>query len=67
MTTPAKAEFLEVRGKYAKIRCPYCHGVHEHHTIAVSFKPGTTHHRAPGCGLARTGDERIAGYTFTIN
>jgi hypothetical protein len=60
------ATFIEVRGKYAKIRCPYCAGIHEHNTMAVPFRPGTTHRRAPGCGLARTGAERVTGYTFTV-
>ncbi|WP_258802776.1 hypothetical protein [Pseudarthrobacter sp. NS4] len=65
MTTPT-AGVLQVNGKYIKVRCPYCNGVHRHENGAVPSNPGTTFHRAPGCGLQRTGDERIAGYTFTI-
>ena len=67
MKTPTpKATFLEARGRYAKVRCPYCAGIHEHTLMAVPFRPGTTHHRAPGCGNARTGPERITGSTFTV-
>lgn len=65
MATP-EAATVQVRGKFAKIRCPYCRGIHEHKPIAAPFLPGSTHHRAPGCGLIRTGAERLTGYTFTI-
>lgn len=65
MTTPT-ATVLVIRGKYIKIRCPYCGGTHEHENGAVPNNPGTTFHRAPGCGLTRTGAERATGYTFTI-
>lgn len=65
MTVPTAA-VLQVRGKYIKIRCPYCKGTHQHESGPVADNPGTTCHRAPGCGLTRTEAERAAGYTFTI-
>ncbi|MBG6218429.1 hypothetical protein IWX75_002912 [Arthrobacter sp. CAN_A6] len=33
----------------------------------VIFTPGTHHHRAPGCGMFLSGQQRLTGYQFTIN
>ncbi|MEW1982598.1 hypothetical protein [Pseudarthrobacter oxydans] len=65
MIAPA-ATIVQIRGKYIKIRCPYCDGFHEHEKGAVPITPGAVFHRAPGCGLTRTGAERLTGYTITI-
>lgn len=61
-----KAQLVTVRGRWARILCPYCGGLHEHTSTTVPFTPGTTHHRAPGCGQTLSGDARATGYRFTI-
>lgn len=66
MTVIPTATVLKVRNKYAHVRCPYCHGEHEHSAGTNPFIPGSTHHRAPGCGLHMSGEQRAAGYRFTI-
>lgn len=61
MTRPPTAEVLDIRAGRATIRCPYCGGEHVHETT----RPGSTEHRAPGCGLYRSGADRATGYLFT--
>ena len=60
--TPA-AELLSIQGQRVRVRCPYCSAVHEHKVRTAEL--GQTEHRAPGCGLYRSGADRLAGYTFT--
>ncbi len=66
MTTIPTAEVLVIRDKFCKVRCPYCRGVHEHSAATNAFTPGSTHHRAPGCGMHLNPDQRVTGYRFTI-
>jgi hypothetical protein len=38
--------------------CPYCGGAHRHAALGQQSSP----HRAPGCGLLRSGADRVTGY-----
>ena len=62
-TTAPTAEVLSIQGQRVRIRCPYCSGVHEH--LIRTSELGQTEHRAPGCGLHRSGADRLTGYRFT--
>lgn len=59
--TAKQATVVRIEGKRVYVRCPYCGNEHVHELRA----PGPQH-RAPGCGLTRSGADRLAGYRFTI-
>jgi transposase-like protein len=61
--TALTAQVLSIQGQRVRIRCPYCSAVHEHRINTSEL--GQTEYRAPGCGLNRSGAERLAGYRFT--
>ena len=69
MTIIPTAEVIAHRKTYCRIRCPYCHDIHVHKSSpggGGKFTAGTTHHRAPGCGLHLNQNQRLTGYKFTI-
>lgn len=64
MTIPAHVPEAPV-AKYTPmgivVDCPYCHGRHVHPYPHGRTRPAQLH-RGPGCGLYRSGEDRVTGY-----
>lgn len=58
------APVIDADYRSVTIRCPYCHGRHQHERRTMN--PGQPTRRAPGCGNIRTNAQRVAGYWVTI-
>ena len=58
------AEVIRYDGTHVRVRCPYCHGAHEH--VVEPARNQGRQRRAPGCGLYQPADVRAAGYVFEL-
>ena len=55
-----EARVVSRSGIHVTVECPYC-GNHHQHDLRV---PSGYQRRGPGCGMVRTGDQRLTGYWF---
>ncbi len=55
-----EARVIRKRGGVVTVECPLCGNEHTHEMgVAKGYQ-----RRAPGCGMVRTGDQRLNGYWF---